>query len=157
MDTIEKKQLEDIVKKNDYVNNTEKLRELKQSASIKKDILTMQKLKATHSKMREIEPDKFSQLCSSQCYYLFNHHNFVYKKLFNDEIQVELLNHLLGTLEQIENGAIDQHEGSVIVGKILKKIYIDTKIKDEPTNSDDQINYVTPIKMSWKDFKSKGV
>jgi hypothetical protein len=153
MNTIEKKQLEDIVNKNDYENNTDKLRELKQSANIKKDIVTMQKLKLTHSKMREIEPDKFSQLCSSQCYYLFNHYNFIYKKLFNDEISPELLNQIVGTLEQIEFGNIDQHEGSVIVGKLLKKIYIDTKVKDEPTNPSEE-NLVQPLKVSWKDYKS---
>lgn len=153
METIEKKQLEDIIKKNDYVNNTNKLRELKQSVNIKRDILTMQKLKMTHSKMREVEPDKFAQLCSSQCYYLFNHHNFIYKKLFNDEIRVDLLNELIGALELIENGKIDQHEGSVIVGKILKKIYIDTKIKDEPMS--EETKFVEPIKVSWKDYKTK--
>ena len=72
MNKQEKLDLKKIVRDSECENNTDKIRSLKHSDKINQDIETMYKLKATHSKMREIEPDKFSQLCSSQCYYLFN-------------------------------------------------------------------------------------
>ena len=38
---------------------------------------------------------------------------------------------IMGTLKKIENGELDQNEGSVEVGKILKQIYIDKVIVEE--------------------------
>ena len=40
-----------------------------------------------------------------------------------------MLNKFLNVLKQIEDGKIDQHEGSYMVGTILKEIYIDSALK----------------------------
>ena len=155
MNSVEKHQLEKIVRDNDYQNNTSKLRQLKHSKHIKDEINIMQNLKITHAKMREIEPDKFYQLCSSKCYYLFTVYNFLFKKLYEDQLSIHIMNQLLETLDKVENGSLDQHEGSVEVGKILKTIYIDTKIQDVPQESTTASDtFVEPIKVSWKEFKN---
>jgi hypothetical protein len=41
----------------------------------------------------------------------------------------ELMDKFLNVLERIENGELDQHEGSFIVGTILKELYIDSALK----------------------------
>ena len=38
---------------------------------------------------------------------------------------------LINVLKNIEEGDVDQHEGSVVVGKILKEMYIDSALKQE--------------------------
>ena len=51
MNSIDKKQLEKLLKESDCDNNTEKIRQLKNSKLIKQNIDTLYSLKATHSKM----------------------------------------------------------------------------------------------------------
>ena len=62
MSSINKDQLEKMVKESECDNNTDKLRELKYSKMIKENIDNLYSLKATHSKMRIQEPDKFDNL-----------------------------------------------------------------------------------------------
>ena len=55
-----------------------------------------------------------------------------------------------------ENGELDQHEGSFIVGKILKEIYIDSALKkaekiDNLYNQKEET--IEPINISWKNWK----
>ena len=63
----------------------------------------------------------------------------------------------LKVLSDIENGELDQHEGSFIVGKILKEIYIDSALKKAEkidniyNNQKEEI--IQPILIHWKDWK----
>ena len=65
---------------------------------------------------------------------------------------------MIQVLEKIELGKIDQHEGSFMVGDILKKLYIDSALKKEAKTEKNKKNKKVekkpPIKkISWKDFK----
>ena len=61
-------------------------------------------------------------------------------------------------LHAIEEGHVDQHEGSFEVGKLLKQIYIDSALRkagklDEDVD-DNEIKQ--PIEqISWAEYKSK--
>jgi hypothetical protein len=66
---------------------------------------------------------------------------------------------LLIVLKLIEDEKVDQHEGSAMVGKILKELYLDSAMKkadnldkihasDKPTTNDGK-----PV--TWKQYKSK--
>jgi hypothetical protein len=46
-----------------------------------------------------------------------------------DEIDITILNKFLDVLKQIEDGKLDQHEGSFLVGTILKELYVDSALK----------------------------
>ena len=63
------------------------------------------------------------------CSFLYTNYTDIYNKVKNDEIDLPLLNQFLNVLQRIENGEMDQHEGSYFVGKILKEIYIDSALK----------------------------
>lgn len=155
MNSLNKTDLENIVNNNDYQNNTSVLRQQRNSDKIQDDLNTLIKLKSTHANMREIEPDKFENLCRSQCYYLFTKYPFIYKKAFNDQLNPILITKLLQTLKKIENNELDQHQGSVVVGQILKEMYVDSVISDdEHSDSADTIKFVEPIHVSWKEFKN---
>ena len=53
----------------------------------------------------------------------------IYNKIINDEMDMIMLDSFLGVLERIENGELDQHEGSFEIGTILKNIYVDSALK----------------------------
>ena len=67
------------------------------------------------------------------------------------------MSNLLDVLKHIEDGKVDQHEGSVAVGKILKELYVDSALKR--CNAIDQsidtpeVTYMEAKPISWKQFK----
>jgi hypothetical protein len=65
----------------------------------------------------------------------------------------------LNVLERIENGELDQHEGSFIVGTILKELYIDSALKRgeklDNEYADTKPKQVEPKNISWKLWKQQ--
>ena len=55
----------------------------------------------------------------------------IFDKLVDDELELGIMLLLIKTLRKIEDGEVDQSEGSVEIGKILKQIYIDKVIVEE--------------------------
>ena len=62
---------------------------------------------------------------------------------------------LLTVLKLIEDSNVDQHEGSVMVGKILKELYVDsaTKRLDNLDKEHDKEPMSEGKAISWKQFK----
>ena len=66
---------------------------------------------------------------------------------------------LLMVLKMIEVGKVDQHEGSVIFGRILKELYLDSAVKhadnlDKKNKGYEVDKHVVESKpISWKEFK----
>ena len=117
----------------------------------------MQTLKKKHARVRKNEPERFSNLCQSQCMFLFSNYTDIYNKVYKDELDLNILSNLLDVLKHIEDGKVDQHEGSVAVGKILKELYVDSALKR--CNAIDQsidtpeVAYAEAKSISWKQFK----
>ena len=67
---------------------------------------------------------------------------------------------LLMVLKMIEDDKVNQHEGSVMVGKVLKELYVDSALK-RGENLDKMYESVKPeathdkeVKnLTWKDYK----
>ena len=70
--------------------------------------------------------------------------------VLKETIDVGILDKLIGVLAKIEDGTYDQHEGSYVVGTILKEIYIDTKLKE---SSENKPSFVEPKAISWNEYK----
>ena len=90
--------------------------------------------------------------------FLFNYYTDLYNKIRKNEIDVRILFQFIEVLEKIEDGILDQHEGSFMVGTLLKKIYVDSALKkadmlDEKNNEVDSKPAPEPLKVSWKAFK----
>ena len=64
---------------------------------------------------------------------------------------------LLTVLKLIEDGKTDQHEGSVMVGKILKELYVDsaTKRSDniDKQHEGERVEPNSGKSISWREFK----
>ena len=64
----------------------------------------------------------------------------------------------MDVLRQIEDGQLDQHEGSFLVGTILKELYVDSALKKSKKMDDlyekDKVEQKQPeINITWKQFK----
>ena len=75
-----------------------------------------------------------------------------------------MLFQLISVLKAIEDGKVDQHEGSFEVGKILKKIYIDSALKrsehldaEQAAKDKREKKPAKPQaeKISWAEYKAK--
>lgn len=148
----------------EYEDNTNGIREMKHSDDIRADILKMEELKKTHTELRKTDSFAFSQLCEAECIFLFYKYTDIYNRLLKDEVDLQIMNRALDVLKRIENGEIDQQEGSVIVGKLFHEIYVDSALRRsanldaaaEKSKSQSAVPAKEPIKkISWKEYKTK--
>ena len=114
---------------NDTQDHTEILREIKHSTQIYNDVSTMIKLKRDYARLAKSNPKQFDAMCVSRCAFMFKYYTDIYNRLKSGEIDLNLLFKMINILRDIEDGKLDQHEGSFEVGKILKKIYVDSALK----------------------------
>lgn len=153
--------LKDLVSQFDCDDNTDNIRKLKHSVLIRDDIRTLENLKLTESELRKWDTEKFTELCQEKCLFLFNNYTDIFNKVLKDEIDLDIMTKLLIVLKLIEDGKVDQHEGSAMVGKILKELYIDSAIKaadnlDKKYESD-KTQPNDGMSISWKEYKRKNI
>lgn len=122
-----------MIKEYNPEETTDKIRTLKHSSKIKADVMRMLTLKKTHSRLKM---DRLKEMCMSQCSFLYTNYTNIFNKLFKGDIDVKILMNFVDVLKQIEDGKLDQHEGSVKVGEILKSLYIDSALKEEKRRED---------------------
>jgi predicted transcriptional regulator len=155
MNENEKLQLQKLIKMNNVEDQTHHIRNLKHSQIIKKDIETLLLLKE-----KITDKDELVNQAIINCSFLFTYYTDIYNRIKNDEIDISLLFTFLEILSKIENEELDQHEGSFLIGKLLKEIYIDSALKkseklDKLYNSEVKETTITPIQIQWKQWKSQ--
>lgn len=156
MDDNQRLQLQKMISANNVEDQTNLIRELKHSHLLQNDINSLIKLKIKYNNNQEmIQCD-----APNECNFLFTYYTDIYNKIRKDEIDLKILNRFLNVLRQIEDGEIDQHDGSFIVGTLLKEIYVDSalrkadKLNEEHEESREKM--LEPvINMSWKEYKAK--
>jgi hypothetical protein len=155
MDESQKLHLQKMIAANNVEDQTELIRELKHSHIMRGELNNMLFLKA---KYRD-DPEKIHLECMNECNFLFTYYTDIYNKIRKDEIDITILNKFLDVLEKIEDGELDQHEGSFEVGTILKKLYVDSalrkaeKLDEENNNAADQEPKKPTLEISWNQFK----
>ena len=155
MDDKQRLQLQNMIKVNNVEDQTELIRNLKHSDILTNEINTMLLIKAKYRN----DPEKVNIECINECNFLYTYYTDIFNKVKKDEIDVKLLNRFLLVLKQIENGQLNQHEGSFLVGTILKEMYVDSALKKaeklDEQNPDNTIQQKKPeINISWKQFKN---
>lgn len=126
----ERLNLDKMIKASDAEDNTDKIRELKHSKLIEDDVQELLNLKSKYKRLSESNPDQFDTMCENKCQFIFSNYTQIYNKVKKDNINLNLLAHFLVILKKIENGELTQHEGSVMVGKVLKEIYVDSALRE---------------------------
>lgn len=159
MDNLERLNLKKLIDNSQCENNTEYIKQLKHSSLIREDVFKIQKLKKEKSKLEKNDPEEFAQLCKKECFFLFTNYTDVFNKLMKNELDFIIMNKMLDVLQKIENGKVDQHEGSAMFGQILKELYIDSALKrgeniDKSMPPVEEKIFEEGKKISWKDFKN---
>ena len=159
MNYNEKLNLKKMINESECENNTDLIRKVKHSSQIHVSIGVLQQLKRDHAELKESNYDEFALLCQNKCSFLYNNYSDIFFKVLKDELNLHLMSQMLNVLKKIEEGEVDQHEGSVLVGKLLKEIYIDSALKSsenlDKKSKQEEVELVDPIKISWKEYKSK--
>lgn len=150
--------MKSLMESDDYVNNTDHIRELKHSESILADIGKLCEIRKKFPNMRMIDERGYTDLCQNTVPFLYNHYTDIFNKVVKDELNMEMMVKFIFILKQIEDGIIDQYDASVKVGTILKEMYVDSAMRRG--DNLDKLNevvpaFVEPVKMSWSDFKKK--
>ena len=149
-------QLQKMISENNVEDQTGLIRELKHSHKLAADIRALQQIKMRFA------GDKIAIHTNGvqECVFLHTYYTDIYNKVKNDEIDLSLLNRFLNVLQNIEDGEMDQHEGSFAVGTILKEIYIDSALrKGDKLDADHATPVVRPTSptndVSWVEFKKR--
>jgi hypothetical protein len=150
MNETDRLNLKRMIGQSDCDDNTDAIRKLKHSKLIRADLNAFTKLK------RGKRSSDFDDVCRNKCSFLHTNYMDIFNRLIKDELDLKIFDRLLDALEKIEDGKVDQHEGSVAVGTILKELYIDSALKHgnnlADTNSDVPV-YAESKTISWKQFK----
>ena len=125
----EKLNLKKIMDETDYVDNTHNIRRLKHSKMIRDNVKRIEELKREHEAMRLTHIEGFFSIVQEECRFLYDNYTDIFNRLVKDELDIPLMYQMLETLKKIEDGKIDQQEGSVVIGKILHKIFVESALK----------------------------
>jgi len=145
MNNDERLKLKDMMNQMDYEDNTHNIRKLKHSVKIRDDIRLLENIKNTTD----------LETCKSKASFLFTNYTDIFHKVMKDELDLGIMTKILSILKLIEDEKVDQQEGSVMVGKLLKELYVDSAMR-RSDNLDKE--YPTEEKasskpISWKEFK----
>ena len=145
----------------DYVDHTDDIRRLKHSGLLLDGMRDIEKLKRANSELRENEPDAFIEMCKHAAPLMYNLYTDLFNKLVKDEINLVIMIRLIRILELIEHGQVDQNEGSVMVGKILKELYVDSAVRlgekldkaNESAAESNTVERTEPKPIRWNQWK----
>lgn len=157
LSNAERLNLKKMINDSECGDNTANIRRLKHSVLMRDDIRKLDTMKNTHADMKSKDKNKFITLCQKECRFLYTNYTDIFNKLINDELDLTIMTQLLTILKMIEDSKVDQHEGSVMVGKLLKKLYVDSATKhldrmDEIYDSE-KVKPSEGKPISWSDYK----
>lgn len=127
----QKLHLQTMMNENNIEDNTNNIKKIKHSNLIRTDVNHLQFIKNKYKQLEKDNPEEFDNICMSQCEFLFNNYTDIFNKIKKDIIDLNILDYFLKTLKKIEDGELDQNEGSYLVGELLKKIYVDSALRRE--------------------------
>lgn len=160
MNNVERLNLQKMINENDVKDETENIREKKHSSLIREDVMRFIELKKKYFRLEKTNPGEFEKICITRCIFLFNNYTDIFNKIKKNEIDLSILMKFLDVLKLIEDGKIDQHEGSFKVGKYLKEMYIDSALKKSEKLDKKYGNKekeVKPKNISWKQYKEQNL
>ena len=158
MDDNQRLQLQNMIKANNVEDQTELIRKLRHSEILSREINQLLLLKRKFNDTN-LESESFQIESIDQCNFLFTYYTDLFNKIKKNEIDLTILNKFLNVLQMIENGEVDQHEGSFMVGTLLKEIYVDSALRkaeklNENEDADKPVLKGPQVNISWKQFRS---
>lgn len=159
MNDAERIQLSKMLQANNAEDQTELIRKNKHASKIYDDIVILKKLRKEYSRLYKSNYKEYEMMAINRANFLFNNYTDIFNKILKDEIDYNILASLIDMLFKIENGTLDQHEASFEVGKVLKKLYIDSALRksdklDKISKNNNKKSSKPIKKISWSQFKN---
>ena len=152
----ERLDLKRLVNETECENNTQTIRNLKHSTKILNDVCILEKLK--REKPLSLKTEDFIVECSQKAEFLYIYYTDIFHKILKDEVDLRILSKLLRVLKMIEDGEVDQHEGSAMVGKILKEMYIDSAVRHgenlDKEHEHEKVTKEDGRRINWRQYKA---
>jgi len=154
----ERLNLQKMINDSECEDNTTQIRELKHSILLRDNIRKLDTYKKQNRLLKEANYLEYIDKAKVESPFLFNSYTDIFNRIMKDELDLEIMTKLLIVLKMIEDGKINQHEGSVMVGKVLKELYVDSALKrGENIDDDSGVNGASTAnegkKISWKEYK----
>ena len=143
-------QLRKMIEAHNVEDNTEKIRSNKHSGEIRRCIRCIAKTKKEHSGCSK---QQLEELVLKEAGFLFFHYVDIYNLVMKD-VDTTILEQLLDVLDKIENGECDQHEGSYLVGKYLKELYIDDVVKRTAERDQEAPKSLPALDITWSQYRA---
>jgi len=155
MNQGERLQLKKMINEADCDDNTDKIRKLRHSTKIRDDIRVIEVLRKENPTSTK---EELTILASSKATFLYDNYTDIFHKSVAGELNLAIMTRILFILNQIEDEKVDQHEGSVLVGKLLKELYVDSALQ-RSNNLDKEHASNAPVinsgsDISWKQYKT---
>ena len=163
MDETTRLNLDKMIQEYKTEETTEKIRNLKHSKLIKDDVQKFGVFRNKYMRLARTNKEQYKQMAKKHCSFLYDNYTNIFNRLLKDELNLGILANILDVLKRIEDGDIDQHEGSYEVGLLLKKLYIDSvmkqKAKDEKKDRRKKKKKKPRVakNISWSRFKEMGI
>lgn len=160
MDNTDRLNLQKMINSNDVVDCTDEIRNKKHSQLIKNDIQNLINIKHKYARLKESNPRQFDNMCVSQSNFLYTNYTDLFNRVKKDEIDLNILAHFITVLKKIEDSELDQHEGSFMIGKLLKEMYVDSALKKSEKldklnkKNKTEIDIHKPKKICYKEYKT---
>jgi hypothetical protein len=150
-------QLENMLRENEVEDTTRKIQELKHSSKLSASIKLIEKMKKQYPRMFKTDYEKFERMVRTRDeQWMWSHYTSIYHKLMKNQLDPSILNSMVDVLQKIENNEFTQHEASVAIGRMLKQIYIDGKIRDTPDTQRNKRKQQRKMKkIDWKEYKNR--
>ena len=149
--------LDKMLKEYNAEETTGKIRELKHSKLINEDITKFLLFKKKYNRLAQTNIHQFKQMARKHCHFLYDNYTNIFNRLLNDNLNLQILARFLSVLKRIEDGEIDQHEGSYEVGSLLKELYIDSVMRQDKRAKENEKKKKKPKKpvkkLSWSRYK----
>jgi hypothetical protein len=157
MNTEERLNLKNLLSQSDAEDNTESIRRIKHSGALLDGIRDMENFKRQYVELKHTNPEEYLELCKSKVPFLYNCYTDIFNRQLKDELNLVIMIKLIRVLEMIEQGQVDQHEGSVLVGKFLKEMYVDSAMRRgdnlDKENASKLPDKEEPKSIRWREFK----
>ena len=163
MDKTTRLNLDKMIQEYQSEETTEKIRELKHSKLIKDDVQKFVIFRNKYIRLARTNKEQYKQMAKKHCSFLYDNYTNIFNRLLKDELNLGILANFLDVLKRIEDGDIDQHEGYYEIGLLLKKLYIDSvmkqKAKDEKKDRRKKKKKKQRVakNISWSRFKEMGL
>lgn len=153
----ERLNLKKMMSEMDYTDNTENIRRLKHSIKIRNDIRKMEDLKREYSVLRTESPEQFFNIVYAECRFLYDNYIDIFTRVMKNEIDIGIMSKLLIVLKLIEDGQMNQEDGSVRIGRLLKDLYLDSAVKRadniDKEHADEKVEANVGKTISWNTYK----